>query len=589
MNWKKIVSKFEDHKLHHLNPLWWWFGLILTLMVLWPLGAASYFSHHDDVQVIRLHQMNKCWQDGQIPCRWVPDLGGLYGYPLFNYYGPLPYYFGQLVLSLSNDLIFSAKAMFAITMIGSYAFMYLAARRLWGHWGGVISGIFYVYAPYHAVDIYVRGAMGELWGLMFYPGMIWALLRLRSYATWANGVILALMMAGLVMSHNLSALIFVPLFGVISLLLLKWKPEAAASNKRYIIALAISFALGLMLAGFYWLPMVAEKNLVHVDSTTSGYFGYTEHFKGFRKLLVERTWGWGASIREVPGVDAKDDISYQVGWIHLLAIGLSLLGLPWLWKKQRYLAIWVGVCLSGVVISLAMIHPRSQPVWDLLEPLKYLQFPWRFLGMVIFWASLMAGSIMVWCREKLQTILGMGLILLVVTLNFGYFRPLEFYDLTAEQMLSGKNWDKLIKRSIFDYLPIYAEAPPAELAPAPYNLETGDADIINFQKGTDWYRFEANVKSHTIIRLAQYYFPNWVVKVNAEPVNIDYNNPLGLMQFILGTGQYTIEAKLEDTVVRKIGNLMTVIGMIIVVIITLVEVPKFRRWLMYYARAFTGK
>ncbi len=65
-------------------------GLLLTLSLLWPLMAGPYFTHHDDVQVIRLYEMDKCFKDHQIPCRWVPDLGGLYGYPIFNYYAPMP-------------------------------------------------------------------------------------------------------------------------------------------------------------------------------------------------------------------------------------------------------------------------------------------------------------------------------------------------------------------------------------------------------------------------------------------------------------------------------------------------------------------
>mgnify|MGYP003396209684 CR=1 FL=1 len=66
-------------------------GLILTLSLLWPLFYAPYFTHHDDVQVIRTFEMDKCFLDHQIPCRWVPDLGGLYGYPIFL----LPHNSGQ--------------------------------------------------------------------------------------------------------------------------------------------------------------------------------------------------------------------------------------------------------------------------------------------------------------------------------------------------------------------------------------------------------------------------------------------------------------------------------------------------------------
>src|SRR5258708_7593141 len=88
-------------------------GLVLSLSLLWPLFQAPFFTHHDDIQTIRLYEMDRCFKDKQIPCRWVPDLGGLYGYPLFNYYAPLPYYFGELIYYFTHSLIISVKLMFA--------------------------------------------------------------------------------------------------------------------------------------------------------------------------------------------------------------------------------------------------------------------------------------------------------------------------------------------------------------------------------------------------------------------------------------------------------------------------------------------
>src|SRR3989338_7964146 len=91
-------------------------GLILTVALFWPLFASPYFTHHDDVQIIRIFEMDRCFKDHQIPCRWVPDLGGLYGYPIFNYYAPLPYYFGELIFFLTNNLLISAKTLFAVSL-----------------------------------------------------------------------------------------------------------------------------------------------------------------------------------------------------------------------------------------------------------------------------------------------------------------------------------------------------------------------------------------------------------------------------------------------------------------------------------------
>ncbi|MDP3888514.1 MAG: hypothetical protein Q8Q24_00575, partial [bacterium] len=63
----------------------------------WYMVRPGFFSMHDDMQFMRLFELDKCFADWQIPCRWVPDLGYGYGYPLFNYYPPLPYYTGEFI------------------------------------------------------------------------------------------------------------------------------------------------------------------------------------------------------------------------------------------------------------------------------------------------------------------------------------------------------------------------------------------------------------------------------------------------------------------------------------------------------------
>ena len=92
-------------RLNQKSWMTFFIGLILAATLLWPLFAAPYFSHHDDVQLIRIEQMSECLIDWQIPCRWVPDLGAGYGYPLFNFYAPLAYYIGGIMYLLTTPLI----------------------------------------------------------------------------------------------------------------------------------------------------------------------------------------------------------------------------------------------------------------------------------------------------------------------------------------------------------------------------------------------------------------------------------------------------------------------------------------------------
>lgn len=553
-------------------------GFVLTLSLLWPLAAAPLFTHHDDVQVIRIHQMHKCFLDGQIPCRWVPDLGGLYGYPIFNYYAPLPYYFGELIYILSGSLLFSAKVMFAASFVGSFVFMYLFASRIWGKMGGSLAAIFYSFAPYHALDFYIRGAMGEMWALMLFPAVLWAAARLEERVNIFNMTIFGVMIAALIISHNLSSMIFLPLVLVWGILLFVKK-----RNSRFLWSSLGSIIIAFLLAAFYLLPALVEKNLVHVDTTTVGYFSYTEHFKGIRKLFLEKSWGYGSSVREVPGGE-RDKLSYQIGWVHLGGWILSMLAAIIFWKRARRLSYIIIFSSLVILFSVFMIHPRSLFIWQSIEPLKYLQFPWRFLLLIIFFISFISGSIFL-LDFKHKRKLWVILIALVVILNFSYFKPEKFIQTTDQERLSGQEWDKQIKRSIYDYLPIFAKEPPAELATSRYQVLTGDSRVFDFKEGTNWINFKTETSTHTIIRLSQYYFPDWKIFIDGKEANVEYkNNTLGLMTFILGKGNHEIWARLYDTQVRTISNMLTLVGLFMTGILILLSFKKIRGWITYYRK-----
>lgn len=575
-----MIKFLNLHAYSKRSSAYFFVGLLLTLSLLWPLFVSDYFSHHDDVQIIRLHQMDKCIKDGQLPCRWVPDLGGLYGYPLFNYYAPLPYYYGEIFYLLTGSLIISAKIMFATSFVGSFIFMYLLGRKLWGEMGGSLSAVFYSFAPYHAVDFYVRGAMGELWGLMFFPAIIWAILRLYEKRNVLNTVLLSILTSFLMISHNLSTMVFMPFAIIFTGVLLLHK-----KNLFFLWTSMAAFVLAVAMSSFYLLPALLEKDLVHVDTTTVGYFSYTEHFKGLKKVLFDREWGWGGSIREVPGGE-KDGMSFQVGWIHLLGFLIALGFTIKYFKKEKFTFKILTLLTIAFVISIFMIHPRSQFIWDLVKPLKYLQFPWRFLMLTIFVTSLGAGAIFVFVKNhKYEKVFWYLLVIMVVLFNFSYFRPEKFISTSDQELLTGENWDKQIKRSIYDYLPIYAKEPPRDLATVRYQILTGDITITDFKEGSNWIKFKADAKTHSIVRLSQYYFPDWKITIDGKEVPIDYkNNTLGLMTFIIGAGEHTVEARLYDTQIRTLGNFISSLGFGVIVLLILLQSSRFKKLIAYYVK-----
>ena len=70
--------------------------IALSVLTVLPLFHLGFFNIHDDAQIQRVFEMKTALSDGMFPVRWVADLGYGYGYPIFNFYGPLPYYVGAI-------------------------------------------------------------------------------------------------------------------------------------------------------------------------------------------------------------------------------------------------------------------------------------------------------------------------------------------------------------------------------------------------------------------------------------------------------------------------------------------------------------
>lgn len=573
---------------------WFLAGLLVSILLLWPLFSGSYFFHHDDFHVIRVNQMDKCFKDYQIPCRWAPDLGGGFGQPLFNYYAPLPYYFAEIIFLLTGSLTESVKFSFAFSFVGAYIFMYLLGRRLWGDVGGSVSGVLYTVAPYHALDFYVRGSLGEMWGLMLFPVVFYAAVRLFKEANIQNALIFGISIGGLLLAHNLMAFMFFPLLVIFLLVLLRNKStdyvslnymaERVKRKWKVVLLILFSFFVGLAISSFYWLPMIVESSLIHIDASTTGYYGYTEHFKGLKKTVLDRTWGYGISLREFPGAP-KEGVSYQIGWVHLVSF-FAVATLSFI--RRRYIGQAFLIILFGVLaalFSIYMIHPKSQWIWDLIGPLKFLQYPWRFLAVVIFLISMVSGSIVALVGRMYKGWFAAIVIFLAVILNFSYFRPERTVSLKDADYLSGEKYKEQTMRASYEFLPLFAEVSPGQPLSPDYQVLTGDVKVHNFQKGSHWMSMDLDVGKHAIIRLPQRYFPNWQVLDNGQPIKFEYkNNNLGLITVILGEGRHNLEARLLDTPVRTIGNILTLIGLVTSFVLVLAQSVKIRKWIMYYVK-----
>lgn len=550
----KIVGKLVKNKL-----FWIILVIIFTIPVCWNLLRPGFFSMQDDLQAFRIQQLDKCLNDGQIPCRWVPDAGYGYGYPQFNYYPPSVYYVGAILHKVGFQYIDAVKILFVIGYVASAIAMFVLVDSLLGSWPAFVSSILYTYVPYKAVEVYVRGAMSEFWALSFFPIILWAIYKFiktekKRYFIWFS-VSLALLLT----THNLMSLIFAPVAIIWAIYWLVFEKKIKIFSK-----IILSGLLGIGLAAFFTLPVILEKKFAHVDSVLSGYFDYRAHFVSLYKLFISREWGYGSS-------GFPDELlNLSTGFVQwIVGLVAVILGIKF-YKKEKKLSLLLLIFAALELFVLFMIHMKSSFIWARLPILWWLQFPWRFLSVSIFLLAILSG-LAVYFSKKFKIIFGIILIFSNIILNIGFFVPKDWLDITDEDKFTGISWQKQMTISIFDYLPIYAEFPPINEAPAEPEILDGKAEIINYQKGSNFQYGKINVQDTSTIRLPLFDFPGMQVKVNDEIIT-HYNNDCrgedfcyGLITFKLSKGEYQIETKLTDTPVRRIGNYLTLTSIIILV------------------------
>ncbi len=541
------------------KPLFW---LILTVLMSFfsfnSLIRPGYFPMHDDMQAMRVLQLDKCVKDGQIPCRWVPDMGYGYGYPQFNYYPPLPYYVMEGFHLGGLSILAAVKIGFALSAFFSAIAMFIFGRSLFGNIGGFVSSVFYVYAPYRATNMYNRGAVGEFWALVFLPLIFWAILEVVRRKKSKYVVFLALSFAGLLLTHIITSMIF-SVFALLWGVFLLWHFGEYKKLKR----LAIGTVLGVVLAGFFILPVIFEKKFAHTETLTQGFFNYLAHFVSLKQLFTSTHWGFGSTE-----LGPYDNFSFSIGLLHWVFGLVALVAAAWNFKKNK-LVFQVSLLLVFITLtSLFMTHQKSVFIWNNISFLKWLQFPWRYLTIAMFSLSALVGlTFATLKKQSTKLVLALIMTIGVIMLNAFYFYPSKWYYINDQEKFSGESWEKQLTISIFDYLPIFADAPPDKKAPDLPQIIEGNAEVIEFQKGSDWQSGVVEVTSEVaIIRMPLYYFPGFVVEVDGQEVAVEYDNRLGLITFEVPQNKHTFNVQLTNTPVRSLGNMLTVVGVFAIIV-----------------------
>ncbi len=353
-----------------------WAALALALPALEPLSRPGIgYTADAAVHVYRVVELLRLWQDGILYSRWAPDLAYGLGYPLFNFYAPLFYYLAGTLHLLGLDVELAVKGALALAVLVGCAGTYGLVRQWFGQSSAVLAAIVYTWTPFHLREIYFQGDFAQLLAISLPPLILWGLHRLATTGRDRYFLATSLAYAALILSHNISAMLFSGVVVAYAAFLLLTRPAA----RRHVASVALALATGLALTAFFWFPALDEIRLVRLDALHSGDFDFRRHFPP--------TWG----LLALPGVLDVNAVNPQlpdtVGLAHLAVALPSLLLLA-----RRHLRGVVAFGWLGLLATMAMMLPHSTPLWQAVPLLAFTEFPVRWLNVAALALAFLAGA-----------------------------------------------------------------------------------------------------------------------------------------------------------------------------------------------------
>lgn len=563
-------------------------ALLLALLAAWPLlageGLLNTRGGGDSPFLLqRLHQLEAALRDGHFPVRWMPDANYGYGYPFYHFYAPLSLYATAVFRFLGFSYVGAIKAAQVAAFLFAAWGMFALVRRWFGSpWAGLLAAAAYTFAPFHMVNVYVRGdSLAEFWAMAFYPLVLLAAdefrisdlgFRISDGRVRRNIALLGLAYAGLILSHNISALIFSPfLLLYLALLLIRKPPHFTIHNSSFTIHHSLlSLLLAFALSAWFFVPALAERDLAQLGPVTEGYFHFSNHFRGAD--LAQGTFFFDY------GVDGGN--AFRMGLAQAVtAVAGTVVVIFFLTQRRKGAKEQKGIgevlprppaplllfILTLLAVATLMITPLSRPLWEHLPLLDFTQFPWRFLSVQAFGAALAVGALALLPGRRLIAPL---LALVLAWAALGDLRP-DFLPLTDEDVtavrLAEYEWYTGNIGSTVSAEYLYPAVQPRPVTSAWLNAGERDRVIVLagaaqtrlLERRATRQEWGVTAVSPTTLIFPTMYWPGWTATANGQPIAISPSAGSGLIQLELPPGEQTISLNLKRTPVRAVAEVVS--------------------------------
>ena len=574
--------------------------LAISLIAIWPFLSRLSLPEGTDAElhIFRLAELGYLLRGGEIFPRWAPNFYHGYGYPIFNYYAPLTYYLGVLVeLTPWADAVAAVKMVFILGMLLAGFGMYGFVRDNWGRRAGYVAAAVFLYAPYvQYIDPLVRGVLPESFSFGAFVVALWALDRLRRTGSWKSWIASVLLVAAVIMSHNLMGLLFFSLLAAWALWLVIFEYRDGPGRRQAVRRLFPALLLGMGAAAIFWLPVILERDAVNLASLIGKQDNYDfhTHFLSVREMLASSLrLDWGAT---------EPDFRFNLGVAQWVLGGLGLMML--LARKVQHVRHLAFFAVSLLFLLILML-PISTSLWETIPYLPYFQFPWRMLGAAAAMLAILAGAgVSALCNylwpplpaeqdDESRSGNHLGgkrawftaiIVALPMILGLPLSQPQPWPDFgevnTLRMSLIENTGRWLGTTSTADYVPATVDMIPSRkgsvVAPIAEGLPPDRVNRAMLPEGAAvetealrplLTRFIVSTPRDTRLRLFLFDFPGWQARVDGVLVETELGRPEGFLVVPVPEGEHVVEVEFGSTTARDLGLVISLLSLLVMALI----------------------
>ena len=493
----------------------------------------------------------------QEPLKYV---GNNFGYGTRFFYPSLPHlpaaYITKILTVFNIDNVaIGMRITQWLTLFASGITFYLLSIKLFKSKKiSMLLSLFYMTAPYHLAEIFVRDAFSEMFIPIAIPLIILGLLYLveKNYKLFFTCFISGYTIA--IYSH-LAMTIYFTLIFLVTFFIIYFKQ---IFTKKHILYLIFASIIILLLTASFWMPMLEIK----IKGSYGVFMPYYMTSKGALRFST-------ISISELFAFNREIDFHYirfnlQLFVTILFFISIIFIFKKKMWKQKEWLFLLAFTILSSIMITSLF------PWYYTPDILQTLQFPWRLALYIAFGVILISGIALKQIENKKYFNIIIG-ILLVLTLASTYI----YTDHLEESQIdiNNINNEKCMGNQA-EYLPEKAikNKDYFDNRSNDIIIQSGSAEINIISDNVPDLTFEANISEKTTIELPRLYYMGYTLESNGEEIQLTQSSNGFLQATIEKSGTYNL--RYSKTMIMKIANWMSLLTLVSIIVVVVVRKSK---------------